>query len=128
MHGFAVRGDEHLHFETGRVMFSRFANGLLIKTTFRQAQQRHNVQLSQDRQIVKHFFARSKTITSIVQTRFCGCLGILNSFMKVTIALTNFHICHRPQRQDETLDKEGEAIPLPRPSENPDNLVTWMDY
>jgi hypothetical protein len=33
MHGFAVRGDEHLHFETVRVMFSRFANDLLIKAT-----------------------------------------------------------------------------------------------
>jgi transposase len=63
-----------------------------------EAQKEHNRKLSRDRILVENFFSRWKNIFGICYGVDRGSLKKLSAIIKVTIALTNWHVERHPLR------------------------------
>jgi hypothetical protein len=79
-----------------------------------EREQEENRILNRTRILVENFFARWKTLFGIVHGQYRGNLESLGPIIRVTIALTNWHIAKHPlRRRIDTVDQssdEGEEV------------------
>jgi transposase len=82
----------------------------------REEQREHNRKLSRARILVENFFARWKTIFGIVHQVYRGNLKKLGAIIRVTVAMTDWHIRRHPLRRaggEELTDESDREQPEP---------------